>query len=73
MDLNDDIIPDEIQDGKPVKDMTDRTTHITAVDYHKDDLEKLADTYNNIDKEESNKLYLLSNKYEFLFNDTIVI
>ena len=65
-DLNNDIIYDNIYGGKTVKQITDRAMHITAANYHKSNLEKVADAYNHIDKEEHNKLYLLLNKYELL-------
>ena len=49
-DINYEIVSDEIYDGKLVKDMTDSATHITAKNYHKDDLEKVADACINLDK-----------------------
>ena len=59
MDLNDEIISDEVYDGKLVKDMTDRATLITAANYHNAEPEKVADACSHIDKEERKKLYLL--------------
>ena len=43
--LSNDIISDEIYDYKPVKDITEHATRITAPNYHNADLEKLADPY----------------------------
>ena len=51
MDINDEIISDKFYDGKPVKDMTERATHITATNYHKDDLENLPDACTCLDTE----------------------
>ena len=71
--LNNEIKSEVIYDGKPVDYMTDRATHITAENYHKADLEKVADACTHLDKEERNKLYLLLHKYEFLFGVTLCI
>ena len=49
-DLNNEIIYDEIYDGKLVTDITDYETRITAENYHKSDLEKLADACTHLDK-----------------------
>ena len=72
-DLNNNIISDEICDGKPVKDMTNRGTHITASIYHKYDFEKVAEACTNLDKEERKKLYLLLKKYELVCDGTLGI
>ena len=49
-DLNNEIIYDEIYDVNPVNDMTECARGITAENYHKYGLEKLADACTNIDK-----------------------
>ena len=71
--LNNEIISDEIYDGKPVEDITDHVRCITYATYHKDALEKVADACTHIYKGEGKKLYLLLEKYEFLFNVTLSI
>ena len=62
-DINNEIIYDEIYDGKTVKDMTDRKTYITDENYHKYNLEKVSDTCTRLNNEEHNKLYLIINTY----------
>ena len=69
--LNNEIIYDEIYNGEPVNDTTDRATCITAANYHNTDLEKEADSCTHLDKYERKKLYLLLNKYKFIFYGTL--
>ena len=71
--LNYYIVSDEIYDGKSVKDITDRATHITAANYLKAGLENVAYACTYLDKEGGNKLYLLLKIYSFLFNGTLII
>ena len=73
MDLNDEIISDEVYDGKLVKDMNDRATLITAASYHNAEPEKVPEACSHIDKDQHKKLYLLWKKYELLFDGTLGI
>ena len=50
IDLNNDIISDQIYDGKPIKDITDHATSIIDANYHKVDLEKVADACAHLGK-----------------------
>ena len=66
-----DIYDEEAHDSETVREMSDRATRISAANYHKADLRKIADGCTHLESDERNKLFNLLSKYEFLFDGTL--